>query len=170
MPREPAAAFSGTGMESFAGADSFHSAESASGRPKVAAADASSRSGQSAMTALDQAAPKSTLSAAAAAYAEHIRQIFAGTGRGIPTDAQIGETLAHLPAHATPQGFAAFLRAKLSRIRHAGTLVSLAQEYAHELHYRPRGPPSSNVRSAMAKGRMGVRRRKADQRVEGADS
>lgn len=74
---------------------------------------------------------------ATTAYTEHIRQVFAGTGKGVPTDAQIGAALRHLPPQATPQGLAAFLRGKLPSVRHAGALVRLAQEHAHELHYRP---------------------------------
>jgi hypothetical protein len=179
MSREPAIPFS-TGMKSFAGADGFHTAESAAGKPKVAAADASSRSGQSAMTVVDAAATKSTLSAAAATYAEHIRLVFAGTGKGVPTDAQISEALGYLPPQATPQGLAAFLRAKLSSIRHAGALVRLAQEYAHEVRYRPAAPVFQCAKchdqgfvlpgGQFCDCHVGVRRRKVDERAQGAGS
>ena len=84
-------------------------------------------------------APESMPADAERAYSRHIRQTFAGTGKGVPTDGQIGEALAHLPQQATPEGFAGFIRDKLPGIRHAGAVVRLGQEYAHELHYAPSG-------------------------------
>ena len=66
---------------------------------------------------------------------EPIRRVFAGTGKGVPTDQQITQALAHLPPQATAEGFAAFIQTKLAAIRHAGAVVRLAEEHAHELRY-----------------------------------
>jgi hypothetical protein len=67
--------------------------------------------------------------------AEPIRRVFAGTGKGVPTDQQITQALAHLPPQATAEGFAEFIQTKLPAIRHAGAVVRLAEEHAHELRY-----------------------------------
>jgi len=69
--------------------------------------------------------------------AEQIRRAFAGTGKGVPTDRQIADAWGCLPNQATAEGFAAFIRTKLSAIRHAGAVVKLAEEYAHEIRYSP---------------------------------
>ena len=178
-PREPATTLSGMGMELCAGINGFQAKESRAEKPKGATADASSPPGLSATT-LNQNARKSMPEAAAAGYAEHIQRVFAGTGKGVPTDAQIAEALGHLPPQATPEGFASFLRAKLSSIRHAGALVRLAQEYAHEVRYRP-GAAVFQCANCHDQGfvlpggqfcdcHVGVRRRKADERLQGADS
>ena len=106
-------------------------------KPETAASIDSLHSGHRATA--HQAAPEPTPAHAERAYGQHIRQAFAGTGKGVPTDGQLGAALAHLPPQATPQGFAGFIRDKLPGIRHAGAVVRLAQEYAHELHYAPRG-------------------------------
>ena len=72
--------------------------------------------------------------------AEHLRRAFAGTGKGVPTDQQIAQALACLPPQATAEGFVAFIRAKLPAIRHAGAVVRLAEEHAHEIRYSPPPP------------------------------
>jgi hypothetical protein len=72
--------------------------------------------------------------------AEHIRRVFAGTSKGVPTDPQITQALAYLPEQATAKGFAAFIQAKLPAIRHAGAVVRLAEEYAYEIRYSPPPP------------------------------
>jgi len=178
-PREPATTLSGMGMELCAGMNGFHAEETRAEKPKGATADASSPSGLSATT-LNQNAWKSMPEAAAVGYAEHIRRAFAGTGKGVPTDSQIAEALGHLPPQATPEEFASFLREKLPSIRHAGALVRLAQEYAHEVRYRPAAAvfQCANCHDqgfALPGGQfcdchVGVRRRKADERLQGADS
>ena len=117
-------------------ANSLRNEERGETKTEGAAATASSHSGN--RTAAPQAAPKPTPAGAERVYAQHIRQAFAGTGKGVPTDGQIREALVHLPPQATPEGFAGFIRSKLPSIRHAGAVVRLAQEYAHEMHYAPR--------------------------------
>jgi hypothetical protein len=107
-------------------------------------------------------------------YALHVRQAFAGTGKGVPTDGQIREALAHLPPQATPEGFAGFVRSKLPSIRHAGVVVRLAQEHAHELQYAPRAAvfrcgQCHDQGFVLGDGQycacpVGLRRRKGDER------
>jgi len=114
------------------------------------------------------------------AHAEHIRRVFAGTGRGIPTDQQIGAAIDHLPIDTTPQEFATFVRRKIPNIRHAGAIERLAQEYAHEVHY---GTPSAVFKCSKCHDqgfvlpggqycdcRIGARRRKVDERAHGLRS
>lgn len=101
---------------------------------------------------------KPELAASNGAAAEHIRRAFAGTGRGVPT-----------------KGFAAFIRAKLPAIRHAGAVVRLAQEYAHEINYGPRAPVFQCTRcrdegfvlpgGQFCECPVGVWRRKADEQA-----
>jgi hypothetical protein len=109
---------------------------------------------------------------------EHIRRVFAGTGKGIPTEPQIAQALACLPRQATTQGFAGFVRAKLPAIRHAGALVRLAEEYAHEIRFRS-PPPVFRCRQCRDEGfvlpggqfctcPVGLRRRGAEERGLGA--
>ena len=83
--------------------------------------------------------------------AEHIRRTFAGTGKGVPTDQQITQALACLPKQATAEGFAAFIRTKLPAIRHAGAVVRLAEEHAHELRYSS-PPPVFRCRQCRDEG------------------
>ena len=134
--REPADAPSGIGMESVAGANRLLSEERREIKPEAGASNASSHSGHRATA--HQAAPEPTPADAERSYAQHIRRAFAGIGKGVPTDGQIGEAFAHLSQQATPEGFAGFIRDKLPGIRHAGAVVRLTQEYAHELHYASR--------------------------------
>ena len=110
--------------------------------------------------------------------AEHIRRVFAGTGKGVPTDQQVTQALACLPQQATAEGFGEFLRGKLSAIRHAGAVVRLAEEFAHELRYSP-PPPVFRCRHCRDQGfllpggefcecSVGVRRRRAGQQAAAA--
>jgi len=135
-PRKPADTPSENGTESVGGANRIPPEECREIKPETAASSDSLHSGNRATA--PQAAWELTPAEAERAYAQHIRRAFAGTGKGVPTDGQIGEALAHLPQQATPEGLAGFIRAKLPGIRHAGAVVRLAQEYAHELHYAPR--------------------------------
>jgi hypothetical protein len=134
-PVPPTAAASG-GVNSSASANSLSYEERQETKTGGAAATVCSHSGNGAAAA--QAAPSPVPAGTERMYAQHIRQVFAGTGKGVPTDGQIREALAHLPRQATPEGFAGFIRSKLPNIRHAGAVVKLAQEYAHEIQYAPR--------------------------------
>jgi len=168
-PRVSATAAAGGGVNS-ACANSAWNEECGETKTEGAAAIASSHSGRA---AAPRAAPKSTTAGAEGVYAQHIRQAFAGTGKGVPTDGQIREALAHLPPQATPEGFAGFIRSKLASIRHAGAVVRLAQEYAHEIHYATRAAVfrcshCHDQGFVLADGQycacpVGLRRRKADE-------
>ena len=136
----PETAPSASGEESCVGTNCVNCGESREAKPQVAAPNVSGApfvSGSCAATTVLEAAAEPMPASAALAYAESIRRVFAGTGKGVPTDGQLGCALTYLPKDATPPGFARFIRGKLSAIRHAGALVRLAQEYAHELRYQP---------------------------------
>jgi hypothetical protein len=170
-PCIPEAAQVRGGVNSSAGTNCVHNEERREAKPEVAASPAS-YAGHPA--SVPQAASKPARAEADQVYAAHIHQAFAGTGKGMPTDGQIREALGHLPQQASPQGFAGFLRGKLPSIRHAGALVRLAQEYAHELHY---APPAAVFQCGKCHDegfvlpggqycacRVGLRRRNADER------
>ena len=135
-PRLPATTAASGGANSFACANSRSDEERQETKTGSAAATVLPHSGNGAAAA--QAAPRAIPAGAESRYAQHIRQAFAGTGKGVPTDGQIREALAHLPRQAPPEGFAGFIRSKLTNIRHAGAVVKLAEEYAHELQHAPR--------------------------------
>lgn len=170
-PRVSATAAAGGGVKSATGAHSLRNEERGETKTEGAAANASSHPGN--RGAAPQAASKPTPAGAERVYAQHIRQAFAGNGKGVPTDGQIREALAHLPPQAMPEGFAGFIRGKLPSIRHAGAVVRLAQEYAHELHYAPRATvfrcgQCHDQGFVLGDGQycacpVGLRRRKADE-------
>lgn len=167
------AALPNTGVRSEAPANYLNREDSRDTEPEVATSvvsGTSSVSGSCATTGVLEAVaePKPVT-----AYAEYIRRVFAGTGKGVPTDGQIGAALAYLPQQATPTGFASFILGKLPGIRHAGALVTLAQEYAYELQYQPPATVFQCVKChdegfVLPGGQycecgVGLRRRKADE-------
>jgi len=170
--RVAAEASCSSGSDSVVSVNRVASEERRETKPGTAASTDSLYSGHRAT--VHQGGPEPTPAHAERAYGQHIRQAFAGTGKGIPTDGQLGAALAHLPPQATPQGFARFIHDKLPGIRHAGAVVRLAQEYAHELHYAPRGTvfrcgqchdegfvlPGGQYCACL----VGLRRRKTDER------
>jgi len=168
-PRVPATAATDGMVKSSACANGLPREQREEAKPEIAA----TASSQSNRPAAAQAAPKSRPSGAEEMYAQQIRQAFAGTGKGVPTDGQIRDALAHLPPQATPEGLAGFIRSKLPSIRHAGAVVRLAQEYAHELHYAPRATvfrcsQCHDQGFVLGDGQycacsVGLRRRKADE-------
>lgn len=66
------------------------------------------------------------------AFARVVEAAVAGTGRGLPSSRQMAEIYAAFPRAAPVEDFGPYLTAKLPRLKHAGGVKAVAEEYARE--------------------------------------